>query len=735
MYILKIASFLDDSGHYELSDKLFNIARNYGRVILAEQGVFNPIGYGGIDLKKQLTSLLVYSFVQTPTGYKLDYNSLNNKIGATQLSHFINNIELEPMGSGGWGSYNYKTKVLTLNADLQQRDIQNIINTLEHELVHATSPIYQKQLQQINNYRQILDKHYDKFNPEIDALQKEITDAFQDYRANKITGEQYAAIANKNNKKINDIEWKRKQTSPQVYGIQTNRRGRTSYFTDEEIMAQTTNLKNAFMKDNLIEVYKRYYSPDWKKFQSDMRNFAANLPKMEALVTELNSPKYEGEIKKNIVSLVARTKYLNEYRDALQVRNYQKVDEIEHLIMQVEKERIMLQYMPWLNFADKVEDVSGEFILSKIKNIKDPKWFSQFRKSISNDINDVEIALGIKQQKTKLRSEILEDRNKVKKTNVNFDDNDYDVNGRSQQQKKLDSDIITKNTAKIVGNQVSTPKSKNALSSALPIISKLFKQLGEYLQKNLDKLNNSKAGKVFNFAMLVKDIYFIITTADKISKQITAGEEVMVKDQYDLGLTIVSLLTDQQTQAILRGIFPPIIVLLNNPQIQAWLVTINIGANLLSGAVSVADHLGTISGTSNKSESATSGIMNTPGSLQALVMPVFQLRDKYGEVYNALIDVEKGLSVPQAISKHIMKDASGAIDPYRLSLFYKFRNNKNKIIQYQNSAAFKKLPEVNQLLYPSANSAYAISSYKKARDAQEQRRREQSGSGVALPAV
>ena len=121
--------------------------------------------------------------------------------------------------------------------------------------------------------------------------------------------------------------------------------------------------------------------------------------------------------------------------------------------------------------------------------------------------------------------------------------------------------------------------------------------------------------------------------------------------------------------------------------------------------------------------------MNTPGSAQALVMPVFQLREKYGEVYNALIDIEKGLSVPQAINKHIMKDASGGIEPYRLSLLYKFTVNKAKIISYQNSVAFKKLPAQNQLLYPNANSAYAVSSYKKARDSQElakQQSRQQS---------
>jgi hypothetical protein len=353
-------------------------------------------------------------------------------------------------------------------------------------------------------------------------------------------------------------------------------------------------------------------------------------------------------------------------------------------------------------FLTKLEKVSGENVTFILTQIKDENFYRNFAKKLSNQFFGVQ--------------KIIDPDN-----NLKLRDNPNPI--------KFSSDQIVMETSKIVGNQVSTPQSKNAITSALPMISKLFKQLGEYLQKNLDKLNNSKAGKVFNFAMLVKDVYFIITTADKISKQLNAGEEVMVKDQYDLGLTIVSLLTDQQTQAILRGLFPPIMVLLNNPQIQAWLVTINIGANVLSGAVSVADQLGTMAGTTNKSEGATSGIMNTPGSAQALVMPVFQLREKYGEVYNALIDIEKGLSVSQAINKHIMKDASGGIEPYRLSLFYKFTNNKNKIISYQNSAAFKKLPAQNQLLYPNANSAYAVSSYKKSRDSQElakQQSRQQS---------
>jgi hypothetical protein len=315
---------------------------------------------------------------------------------------------------------------------------------------------------------------------------------------------------------------------------------------------------------------------------------------------------------------------------------------------------------------------------------------------------------------------------------------DSAVQEQKAPKKPLTSDEISKKTSSLPDvNKPSTPKSTSAISKILPTIKKLFTELNA----KLEKFNNSTPGKIFNYAMLAKDIYFVITLTDKITEQINNNEQVMLKDQLDLGLTIVSLLTDQQTQAILRTVYPPISVLLNNPQVQGWLIGINIGANVYMGVLSLTDYLGTLSGTSNKSQGASAGLQNVPGGAQALVMPVFQLFDKYGEVYNALIDNEKGMTTEQAIAKHIMKDASGGLEPYRLSLFYKFRENKDKILAYQKSPAFKKLPVANQILYPNANSAYAISSYKKAKDAQEKARQDaynrnfpsSSNGGRALP--
>ena len=674
----------------------------YRNIKLAEQGELNPKGPNGEDLEGMLRDFIVKSqtmqqndaficphckntvgslnegkfcendgvaFEKNLNALKgkkvIDLNKLKTFIKNSVLDNYIKDVTYEFDNNFG-GSFNTATKTLKINLNPEiARRFFNTTNIFAHELVHSVSPIRAKKDQLFME----LDQKNAKFQKVLD-LEKDgklqLSLAQKNYLLQEILNNW-----NEYNKGIKALE----NSGP---------KGRTKYFSNEEIMAQSKNLNKAFNKNILNRVYSQYYKKDRLLFIKDFKQFMNDLSKIRNLSDDVDK-NFDYAKKSNDPNLMASLSALK--NSGIDEENFKLLTYRDSL----EKN---FSSMP---FLQKVEAVSGENVSYILSQINDQNFYRNFTKKLFNQL------LGVQK--------IIDPEN-----NLKLRDNPNPI--------KFSSDQIVQETSKILGNQVSNPKSKNAITSALPMISKLFKQLGEYLQKNLDKLNNSKAGKVFNFAMLVKDVYFIITTADKISKQLNAGEEVMVKDQYDLGLTIVSLLTDQQTQAILRGLFPPIMVLLNNPQIQAWLVTINIGANVLSGAVSVADQLGTMAGTTNKSEGTTSGIMNTPGSAQALVMPVFQLREKYGEVYNALIDVEKGLSVSQAIAKHIMKDASGGFEPYRLSLFYKFTNNKNKIIQYQNSAAFKKLPAQNQLLYPNANSAYAVSSYKKARDSQELARKQ-----------
>jgi hypothetical protein len=691
----------------------------YRKIILAEQGVFNPIGPGGLDLNALIESFFNQSLKTDSEGIKtLDTEKLNLLVQNSFLKNIISKVELET-NPDHQGTYNRRTKILRVDANPNYQTIQNIISSIQHELTHGSSPIYKKYLESLKKY----DEWGTKFRtPMYDRLNKILDEKFDLYpkmTSGEITREEYYAKIDILQKESDKIKLEMEKTRPkEINMLEMTSRGRIPYFTDEEIMAQTRDLKNAFKQNNLIEVYKRFYNSDKIAFTKDLNKLIATFPMIENVQSQLLNAKNEAyfspsNINNIIENLPEHKRY---YLDTIITGDQAKIEAAEKFILAKEQQRILKLNLPQVGMIDKLQEVSGINIYPILRDIKDPKYFTQMRKSLANDLIEIEQEWGLRKKHKPLRSELP----KQKKQNVFVDD----VVGDDVNEQKINSSVIEKQTSKFVGDKVSTPKSKNALSSALPIINKLFKQLGELINKNLDKFNNSKTGKVFNYGMLAKDIYFIVTLADKITKQINAGEEVMMKDQLDLGLTIVSILTDQQTQAILRTIFPPIIVLLNNPQIQAWLVGINVGANVLSGAVTVVDYLGTLSGTSNKSEGATAGVQNVPGSAQALVMPVFELNNKYGEVYNALIDIEKGLSVPQAINKHIMKDASGGIEPYRLSLLYKFINNKNRILEFQKSSAFNKLPIANQLLYPNVNSAYAISSYKKAKDAQELARKQ-----------
>jgi hypothetical protein len=677
------------------------------------------------------------------------------------LANFINKVELEPDGTGFYGTYNRPTKTMTINANFTQRDLENIVGTIGHETVHSVKPLDEaeqrrkikagrKQYELLDAYKKLEDEKNVEWQKIIDKFQNGIIDRNQRLK-------EFRDLEAKYSKKFKNLE---KQYSYKPFYASGTDKGRIPYFFNEEILAQTIDIKRSFNVNVLNEVYKRYYLPyniDAKKFVSDLRSLIAEFDKIQKTVDMMeNDPQLSASLQPENLLKKLDNKLYPDVEIKYQ-QGDQKTIELAQRLIEEQQKKILINNVPQYRILKNIENMSGQQFIWKLMNIKDPVYFEHIKKSLSNDLLTLEQNLGLKEVHQPLRSETPQ----PKKQNVKVDDSSAVSQQTSQQttpksvappekapdtkqqtksnNKLLTSDEIIEKTSSLPDvNKPSTPKSTSALSKILPIIKKLFTELSALLEK----FNRSTPGRIFNYGMLAKDIYFVITLTNKITEQIKNNEEVMLKDQLDLGLTIVSLLTDQQTQAILRTVYPPISVLLNNPQVQGWLLGINIGANVYMGVVSLTDYLGTLSGTSNKSQGASAGIQNVPGSAQALVMPVFELNNKYGEVYNALIDIEKGIKTEQAIAKHIMKDASSGIEPYRLSLFYKFRENKDKILAYQKSPAFKKLPVGNQILYPNANSAYAISSYKKAKDAQEKARQDaynrnfgtsSGGGGRALP--
>jgi hypothetical protein len=718
----------------------------YRNIKIADQGVYIPYGPGGVNLLDMLYNFCNQSVETLASGEKtIDLVKLNSLIKNSYLANFISKVVLEPDGTGYYGTFNRPSKTMTINHNYTKRDLENIISTIGHETVHSVKPLdeaQQRSLEKASRKQYELLDAYKDLEIEKNVEWQKIIDKFQNGIIDRNQrSKEFQDLSAKYVKKFENLK---KQYSYKPFYASGTDRGRIPYFFNEEILAQTIDIKNTFRLDVLNNVYERQYlryNKDAKTFVSDLRSLIVEFDKIKKIADMMDEPQFlisltpENIIKKYSLDPDVEIKYQQGDQNTLaMIDGYIEFEKREFLEKNMSKYRLL----------KNIENASGQEFIWKLLNIKDPVWFEHIKKSLSNDLLAIEQKLGLKEVHTPLRSETPQ----AKKQNVKVDNSSAVSQQTSQQttpksvappekaldtkqqtkssNKPLRSNEISKKTSSLPNvNKPSTPKSTSALSQILPTLKKLFTEL----MAKLEKFNNSKPGRIFNYAMLAKDIYFVITLINKITEQIKNNEEVMLKDQLDLGLTIVSILTDQQTQAILRTVYPPISVLLNNPQVQGWLIGLNIGANVLMGLVSVTDWIGSnidnVTGEANPNTGTLSGILNVPGSAQALVMPVFHLFDKYGEVFNALVDVEKNsMAVPQAINKHIMKDASDGIEPYRLSLFYKFRENKNKILAYQKSPAFKKLPVENQVLYPNANSPYAISSYKKARDARERERQE-----------
>ena len=88
-------------------------------------------------------------------------------------------------------------------------------------------------------------------------------------------------------------------------------------------------------------------------------------------------------------------------------------------------------------------------------------------------------------------------------------------------------------------------------------------------------------------------------------------------------------------------------------------------------------------------------------------MSIDDLKSNYGEVYNALIDSEKGMSTVQSMTKHIVDN-----NPYKFLLFSNFRENRDRL---------KKMNGKGKEFYPTASSNYVVSSFYKKRKQEEEK--------------
>ena len=143
--LLHIASMLDNSGQFVLSDKLFKIAQQ-GRLNLDKQT-------GIEDFREQIKSIINASLVKNklnPLEFVIDFKKLNELAQENKLLKNVkfiadvrefNEREKETLKKRGWGPvkglYNLETKEMFLPKKFNS----NSYTTIMHEIVHSLDPI------------------------------------------------------------------------------------------------------------------------------------------------------------------------------------------------------------------------------------------------------------------------------------------------------------------------------------------------------------------------------------------------------------------------------------------------------------------------------------------------------------------------------------------------------------------------------------------------------------------
>ena len=678
MNYLKIAQKLEVYGLYSLADRFEKYA---------EQGLYVPKSDTGENLQVMFRQFFLQSFEYVQENRKFicpncklldldggfcencatqmiknpEFGKKSQKINFVKLNSLIKNSPLaknilmvnEETSGNAAGSFDPQTKILSIKSRFNNpSEIQLMLTTLFHENIHAFSPIRAKFFTTYNNRNNFVKSIQDMLD------KKQISGA----EATKRINEYFA-----------------KNPLLQM----SNNRGRTGYFTNEEVMAQTQNIYSAFNKNNLVRLYSKHYKKKPLLFINDLRKFIAGLQKNTFVGNTLENHSEIIKYKTDWKNYYLQTGLSAELSE--QLSDLKKYESIK---------KSYLSSIPSTKFVELLDETLGSDIFTKLIDIKDPKFFKNFIKYLGNQTLGAEQILNI--QKSSLNSALKNMRPTAKNISA-----------------------LTSKSPAI--NKQTTPQIVKQTSIILPKIIETFEKLNTVIQK----ISNTPAGKVLRVGLVAKDIAIILSSAIKIKQDLDAQNQLQYKEIYDLGLSIVSLLTDLDTAAIVQKIFPPAAILLNNPEVKKWMLIINVSANVLMGLVQLADSAGNYAGTTDPALGQTSGILNNPGTLQALVMTSAQLRDQYGEIYNALIDTEKGMRSAEAFSKHVLRN-----DPYivyKRQLFTKFRLNRNILLANQKKSKTE--------TYPTINSAYAISSYKKARDRANLRFVGTGSGGAGLPSV
>lgn len=248
---------------------------------------------------------------------------------------------------------------------------------------------------------------------------------------------------------------------------------------------------------------------------------------------------------------------------------------------------------------------------------------------------------------------------------------------------------------------------KTLTSKYLPTISKLLKQLGDALKK----FDESKLGKGLNTALLINSVFSAWNNTLAVLSAVENDEEIPIYNLSQAVLGIVSIVTNSVLHSYISaipGLGPLMGLVLNNPEVKKWMAIVNASANVLSLSVNVAHSLGTFAGTTSSFDKELEDFakQNPDKYLSTIPFSINRLKTEFGEVYNALIDVEKGQKRLQATDNNFGTDPSRAL--YN-AYFTSFLTNKEAL--------------QSEGVYPNANTPKVKTRAQK--KAEEAKRKEQ----------
>ncbi len=397
MNLLKVARILDASGNYLLADKLDKYA---------QQGVMNldRISKGA---EKDITNWLQYMTTLLPSQpgeLEGGYFEFENVEVPQNLKKYISNID-HNVQEGAMGSYNPRTKVVSLPKRIPRNQYNNLLSTVLHEIRHAIDPRY--------NNSSLMENYKQQYN-------------LPNFVSNKML-EIFKSTA-----KVPSYE----------------------EFIKQMILDSGGDLNNSYM----VEITKKTWP------ESIYNTALSSISKQKNLY--FNNPIEHSSQMGDIKALLSKEN-LDKVREF--IKNNQKENQSDLQIRLLLKNGLNPKSQNFEAFSNILQQVSGNqsSSLSQIvKGTQDPKWQEQYLKQVSNAVSvyntDGNRFEGLVRKENRLQPGVksnpkfnLQDNSKALENRASFFSKAAQIEALAEQNPKAWSRFINSNFAmKMINNKI-----------------------------------------------------------------------------------------------------------------------------------------------------------------------------------------------------------------------------------------------------------------------------------------